>query len=405
MNAAATGFVVSPLPDHGDGPVEMVERKGLGHPDSICDALAEELSRNLCRHYLERFGRILPYNVDKALLCGGSAAPAFGGGRVLAPIEIYLSGRAVGEFEGHVIPVGELAVEGSRAWLRTNMHALDVDRHVRLHNTVRPGSAALGELFVRSSKGERGPVLANDTSFGVGYAPLSRLERLVLRIEQVLNDRIRAADHPAWGEDVKVMGVRNGTAVSITVACAIVCARVSALDDYRAETTAIRRKVQDLVAESGFEEGDVRINAADDPASGSVYLTVTGTSAESGDDGQVGRGNRVNGLITPYRPMSLEAAAGKNPVSHVGKIYNVLARQIAETVVADMPEVSAAQCYLVSNIGSPVTEPAIAHVRLATRDGIPVDALAARTRAIVDRELKAIGGLVDRFAAGGIGLF
>jgi S-adenosylmethionine synthetase len=50
-----------------------------------------------------------------------------------------------------------------------------------------------------------------------------------------------------------------------------------------------------------------------------VYLTVTGTSAEAGDDGEVGRGNRVNDLITPYRPISLEAAAGKNPVTHVGQ--------------------------------------------------------------------------------------
>ncbi|MCA1409472.1 S-adenosylmethionine synthase, partial [Ensifer sp. IC3342] len=77
-----------------DDPVEVVERKGLGHPDTICDALAETLSRNLCREYRQRLGRILHHNVDKALLCGGRSTPAFGGGSVDAPIDIYLAGRA-----------------------------------------------------------------------------------------------------------------------------------------------------------------------------------------------------------------------------------------------------------------------------------------------------------------------
>src|SRR5450756_525052 len=78
-----------------DDIVEVVERKGLGHPDSICDALAETLSRSLCLEYRDRFGKVLHHNVDKALLSGGRAAPAFGGGSVLAPMNIYLAGRAV----------------------------------------------------------------------------------------------------------------------------------------------------------------------------------------------------------------------------------------------------------------------------------------------------------------------
>ena len=66
-------------------PVEIVERKGIGHPDTICDALAEELSRTYSQYCLERFGLVLHHNVDKALLCGGRSAPRFGGGKVTAP--------------------------------------------------------------------------------------------------------------------------------------------------------------------------------------------------------------------------------------------------------------------------------------------------------------------------------
>jgi S-adenosylmethionine synthetase len=82
-----------------DDTVEVVERKGLGHPDTICDALAEALSLSLCREYQQRFGAILHHNVDKALLCGGSAVPSFGGGTVTRPIDIYLAGRASAQLE------------------------------------------------------------------------------------------------------------------------------------------------------------------------------------------------------------------------------------------------------------------------------------------------------------------
>jgi S-adenosylmethionine synthetase len=387
-----------------DEEVEVVERKGLGHPDSICDALAETLSRNLCQHYRQQFGEILHHNVDKALLCGGSAAPAFGGGRVLAPVEIYLSGRAVGIVGERSVPLEEIAVEGSRIWLRDNLHSFDADRHVRLHSVLRPGSQALSALYRRKAT-SGSTALANDTSFGVGYAPLSALERLVLRTETLLNDRQRASQHRAWGEDIKVMGIRRGTAVSLTIACAMIDRHLAGVEDYLAETTAIRRKIQDLAADHGFDDCRVHVNAADDVASGSLYLTVTGTSAEAGDDGQVGRGNRANGLITPYRPMSLEAAAGKNPVSHVGKIYNVLARNIAEAIVCGLPEVASADCHIVSEIGRPVGMPALTHVRLVTHDGSPASRLETRVGDIVAREVRRIDGLVDRFVAGAIQLF
>jgi S-adenosylmethionine synthetase len=109
----------------------------------------------------------------------------------------------------------------------------------------------------------------------------------------------------------------------------------------------------------------VVVNRADDLARGSIYLTVTGTSAEAGDDGEVGRGNRTSGLITPYRVMSAEAAAGKNPLTHVGKLYNVMASRIAAVLVENVAGVTAADCVLVSEIGRPVADPAIVDVAIS----------------------------------------
>jgi S-adenosylmethionine synthetase len=217
---------------------------------------------------------------------------------------------------------------------------------VRIESVVQQGSQDLQTLFSRRDL--PGIALANDTSFGVGYAPLSPLERLVLAIEKQINGRDRERDWPAWGEDIKVMAVRSANRVEITVACAMIGRFLANMDEYLEQKLLLEILVRDLAADHGFPACSVGVNTADGASSDGIYLTVTGTSAEAGDDGQVGRGNRVNGLITPCRPMSLEAAAGKNPVSHVGKIYNVLARDTAEAVVAAIPEVESAQCLMVS---------------------------------------------------------
>jgi len=192
--------------DAVDDAVEVVERKGLGHPDTICDALAETLSRNLCREYRRRFGRILHHNVDKALLSAGRSAPAFGGDSMLAPIRIYLAGRATTRLGADEIPIEDIVREGSQDWLKANLHALDAARDVEIQALIQPGSQDLQSLFARR---EQTP-LANDTSFGVGHAPLSGLEQLVLEIERRLNGADRTREHPERGEDIKVMGVRAG---------------------------------------------------------------------------------------------------------------------------------------------------------------------------------------------------
>jgi len=125
-------------------PVEIVERKGLGHPDTICDALAEEVGLALSRAYLERFGLVLHHNVDKVLLVGGRSAPAFGGGVVLEPIAITIAGRATHEFGGVSLPVDAIAREASATWLRVHLHAVDVERHIRVATAIRPGSPEAG---------------------------------------------------------------------------------------------------------------------------------------------------------------------------------------------------------------------------------------------------------------------
>ncbi len=394
-------IAVSPLVTNDD--IEIVERKGIGHPDTICDALAEEFSRNLCREYQSRVGRILHHNVDKALLCGGSAEPAFGGGRITSPIRIFLAGRATTRIGSDTVPIEDIAVEGSRIWLKNNLHALDAERDVTIEAMVQPGSQDLQQLFARAKGDDIVP--ANDTSIGVGYAPLSALEKLALELEQHIHARDRLRERPGWGEDIKIMAVRRGEQVKITLACAMIGRFIPDVDRYLADKAALADFMRDRARRAGFASADVTVNAADDVSRGSIYLTVSGTSAEAGDDGQVGRGNRVNGLITPGRPMSLEAAAGKNSVSHVGKIYNVLAKQIAETIVSEIPAVRQAHCLMVSQIGAPVSEPALVQVKLATKDGEPPERYRTQIGEFIHGHLSNVRDVAAHIAAGAIKVF
>jgi S-adenosylmethionine synthetase len=369
--------------------VEVVERKGIGHPDTICDALAEEVSLALCQYYLDQFGTILHHNVDKVLLVGGQSRPAFGGGRVEVPIEIHLAGRAACDVRGKQVPVAELAIESCRAWLRKHIRHLDVNQHVRLHCRVRPGSADLTELFLREQhRPVPGEWLANDTSCGSGFAPHTPLEAVVLSTEQMLRSPAALSAHPERGEDLKLMAVRHGSRVRVTASNAFVDRYVCHLDDYKDKRAALQRDLQTLT-----HAEQVDINTADNLDTSSIYLTVTGTSAEGGDDGEAGRGNRVCGLITPYRPMALESAAGKNFVTHVGKIYNIVARRIAGAVVSDIEGVRGAECFMVSHIGRAVRDPALVHVRVWLAHGRAIDNVEARVSRIAHDQLEAVADI------------
>jgi S-adenosylmethionine synthetase len=372
----------------GDQPVEVVERKGLGHPDTLCDAIAEHICVELCRYYLEHFGAVLHHNVDKILLVGGAARPAFGAGEVTEPIEIYLGGRATAQHGGRSIPIHDIAIGACRARLRSHLRALDVEQHVRVVSRLRPGSSDLNDVFTRGARA----ALANDTSCGAGFAPLTDLERTVLAVERALNDPGTKLAHPAIGEDIKVMGVRSRGRTQLSIGCALIGRHLRDLAEYASTKQQVCALALAAASKASPLPVQVRVNVADDLERGHVFLTVTGTSAEAGDDGQVGRGNRVGGLITPYRAMTLEAAAGKNPVSHVGKLYNVAAARIAAAVVQQAEGILDASCVLFSAIGQPIDQPDIVDIALI---GQGVDAKQTTIREIVTASLEQLSALRD----------
>ncbi|RLI40309.1 methionine adenosyltransferase, partial [Candidatus Bathyarchaeota archaeon] len=325
--------------------LEIVERKGLGHPDSMCDAIMEQLSVRLSKEYLERAGSVLHHNVDKSLLVAGEAEPRFGGGVVKQPMLLVFGDRATSEINGVKLDVEEIAIDVAKKWFRENMRFIDPEKHVKYQVELKPGSVGLVDIFKR--KGEF--LGANDTSAAVGYAPLTRTEKIVLGIERFLNSREFKNRFPESGEDIKVMGYRSNNSLNLTISMAFVDRFVNSEEEYFEKKVKITDEINKFVeANTNFDKVKVQLNSLDRRGRGigGVYLTVLGTSADSGDSGQVGRGNRVNGLISLNRPFCSEAAAGKNPVSHVGKIYNILTFRIAQHVYEQVPEVEEAYVWL-----------------------------------------------------------
>jgi S-adenosylmethionine synthetase len=383
--------------------LEIVERKGLGHPDYICDAVMEQISLHLSKEYLEKAGTILHHNVDKSLLVAGQSELRFGGGIVKQPMLFVFGDRATTEFDGVKIDVEEIAINVAKEWFRKNMRFVDPDKHVKYQVELKPGSAGLVDIFKR-----KGKVLgANDTSAAVGYAPMTRTEKIVLKTEQFLNSKEFKQRHPESGEDIKVMGSRTNNNLNLTISMAFVDRFISSEEEYFEKKAKVLEEVNKFVeANTDFEKVNVQLNTLDARGRGidGVYLTVLGTSADSGDSGQVGRGNRVNGLISLNRPFCSEAAAGKNPVSHVGKIYNVLTFKVAQHVYEEVPELEEVYVWLLSEIGRPIDQPAIAAAQVVMAENSSLDKVKSKIEAVLEYELENIDKFCMELARGKISI-
>lgn len=381
--------------------IEIVERKGLGHPDYICDAIADQISIGLSKEYLKKAGTILHHNVDKSLLVAGETENRFKGGIVKQPILFVLGDRATSVIDGQKIDVHEIAIRSAKNWFKKNMRFIDPDKHIKYQVEIKPGSVGLTDIFKR-----KGEVLgANDTSAAVGYAPMTRTEKIVLQTERYVNSPEFKKRFPESGEDVKVMAFRDKNDLKLTVAMAFVDKYISSEADYFEKKEKILEDInRDIAVNTNFDLVDVKLNTLDmkGRGMGGLYLTVLGTSADSGDSGQVGRGNRVNGLISLNRPFCSEAAAGKNPVSHVGKIYNFLTFRIAQKVCDQVKGIEEVYIWLLSKIGAPIDHPTVAAAQVVMKDDENIGKTKQRINEVLDKELENIQEFCMELAEGKI---
>jgi S-adenosylmethionine synthetase len=378
-----------------DIPVEIVERKGIGHPDSLCDGIAERVSVEYTRWCQENLGTLLHHNFDKVQLVAGEVEVGYGGGYMLKPIRVQIAGRGTPVFEGRKVPMDDIAIEAAKQHVRENMRYLDPDRHMVIDSYAGRGAEELQYVVDH--------VTANDTSFGVSHWPRSGLEHAVYETAQYINHQLM--DEFPVGEDVKVMGLRRNGELTLTVALPYIATRIADATEYQEAKRAAQAAIHAYASQLDHRKVNVMVNTADDVAHGAVYLTLTGTSAEMGDDGAVGRGNRVNGVIAPFRATSLEAACGKNPISHVGKVYNVLALLAAQDIIARVPTVRAATVHILSQIGAPLDQPLVATALVHPTDQSLTPSIRADVQSVLDENLAQVNSVRTRILEQELKLF
>lgn len=383
--------------------IEIVERKGIGHPDSISDGIAESVSRKLCNAYIDYFGGVLHHNTDEVQITAGESSPEFGGGEIITPMDILLTGRGVPEYEGKKIGIDRIAISAAKEYLNESLINLDVETCTVVECKIGHGSGDLVNVF-----GREGIPASNDTSFGVGFAPFSETESMVLAIEELLNSKKFKKKYPQVGEDIKVMGLRDHDKITLTVAVAMISKHIDCVETYMNTKTELNDIITNLAMDHTNREVSTYINTGDNSGSETeegYYLTVTGTSAEMGDDGSVGRGNRANGIITPNRPMSMEATSGKNPINHVGKIYNLLSNEMASAIVKEVEGVNQVHMMILSQIGSPIDKPRAASAQLILEKGYEMSKVKNEVQGVMDSWLADINKITEMLIQGKLKTF
>lgn len=356
---------------------EFVERKGLGHPDTLSDALAEFLSVNYSNYTLKHFGVVLHHNFDKVGLLGGASFVKFGEGYLTKPIRVLINGRASTKYGDKYIPVEDLLKTWAKEFLLSKFPNLikenNLEFHYNLSNQSSPGKTEEFESTNTPRKFWFEPrslddlpeiknLVSNDTSLGVGYAPYSTLEQLVLNIEETLNSDDFKKNHNWIGSDIKIMGTRNNQRFGITLCVPQVANYVYSIDEYKQNLDEAKTVIRKIAQDMEINNLELFCNTRDNFETKELYLTAIGSSIESGDEGLVGRGNRINGVISPTRLMSMEGVCGKNPVYHIGKIYYVAAREISQKIFKNFGITN--EVSLISQSGRDLLDPWMTFVTL-----------------------------------------
>jgi S-adenosylmethionine synthetase len=363
--------ILNDLRDPKEEQFEVVERKGRGHPDTLSDRLAELLSRTYSKYTLEHHGAVLRHQFDKLSLMGGKAEVRFGSGNFRSPIRLLINGRVTSKVGDEDLFFRDLLIKTAKQFLEKELRNFDftIDCRVIMETTSnrtrgmsdqnKKGSSPINFRFnPRSLKDipEASRPLSNDTAVGCGWAPYTDLERLILEVEDSLTSDVAREKYPWLGSDVKIMTSRIKDKVNFTIACPQVCTLVDSADQYKENSKVIRSIIDDVVKKySMFSEVSIHLNTGDDHEHEMFYLLYTGSCIESGDEGQVSRGNRLGGVISSRRPFSIEGLSGKNPSYHAGKIYSVAALDIANRIWKELGVPS--EVFITSQIDRPLDDP------------------------------------------------
>ncbi|MBU4381387.1 hypothetical protein L6255_02770 [Candidatus Parcubacteria bacterium] len=386
-------IVESLYPDINARSVEIVERKGWGHPDTLADGVANAISYSYAQYCLKNFGCILHHNVDKTSLLGGESVAGFGFGSIVKPIRVIINGRMSNSFGQQEIPTFNIASEAAKKYITKVVPSINSSTDIEIYDFLnRAGGAPhKGKNWFRPRSKEDLPEIknpiANDTVCSIGFYPFSKVEQLVINLENLFYKSIFEPKFEYIGSDIKIMAVRLDNVVTLTMCVPFIGEKTPNIEFYKEQLLEIKQMVQ-TYANNWL--GDkykvvVNINTRDNDERNDHYMLAKGTAVESGDEGVVGRGNNTSGFIPTLRPYSMEAPAGKNPTYFAGKVYDYYARKIARCI--SEATLSPAIVYVVTQNGTPLNNPTHVIIELG-KSNKETKEIAKK---ILDREFATMG--------------
>lgn len=321
-------------------PFEVVERKGLGHPDTLVDGIVEFAEMNYAKYCLEEFGCIPHHNFDKAMLIGGMCKQTYGESNFTQPIKFIFMGRGSKSFGDTEIPLYDIQVQSAKAYLNRVLPRLKTDdpnmflcESVTSCNSSRPYWFEPRDIFDLPEY-NNSPV-ANDTATMISYYPLTLCEQLALDVERyfysINEDGLPYPKYIEYGQDIKVMVVRNNSRIDITVAVPQISTITKNKDEYYNREIHLQRDILKYVQKK-HPNDDINITINSSKRSDVQYMVSAGSSVDFGEEGAVGRGNKTHGIISSFRPNTMEAPHGKNSTYFVGKVLGYITDVIAKDI-------------------------------------------------------------------------
>lgn len=317
----------------GNSPIEIVERKGIGHPDTLADTIAEAISIQYSRHCLKNYGVVLNHNIDKLSLGRGLSEVRPGLSRMLRPIHVDFNGRISKTFAGEPIPYKDIFEKSAQYILARTLPAIDLSKDLVFNHLTTDHSVSPTWFNPRNRDDIHGAVspFTSDSAVCVASYPLTAIEQLILDLEKSLYGENWTPRFPDLGTDIKFLVYRKHNNVEIMVRLPFLGKHISSPTRYYER----RLEMQSFLLSSarqlaGHElEVSLTVNSSDEHGKRSIYLLAIGSCLECGEEGVVGRGNSIQGLISIMRRRSMEAPFGKNPLYHSGKVYAHFTQHIA----------------------------------------------------------------------------
>ncbi len=324
--------------------IEIVERKGLGHPDTIADKLAGELSRVYSKYCMDNYGVILHHNIDKLYVGAGLFLLEDGKIKRHHKIRVDLNGRVSNSMNGKMIDLERIFVPVIQDYMGSILPRLNPkeDLEININCTQRSKREYWYQPRDKNDVPDSSKLFAADTALCVSYGKRTYCEELAYKLEQFFwktnKDGYPTPKYDDIGQDIKVMVSRIGKDVVASISLPVFKDKYNSKDEYDKIVIKYENKLNEyLTTIDNPLKYNVKVEVDRMPDDTyQEYVLVLGSCIECGEEGLVGRGNDSQGLISSVREHTMEAPSGKNLRYHTGRVVSYMANNATKRIAEEL---------------------------------------------------------------------